>query len=161
MGQQLLAERFMSRLQEHTNAKELMESQPPSSLFKTYFGHGVSAISRFSVSKETAGGVFWLWRRVYDKSIFEMEGIWYSTRLVASNFAQLLVCLFILVFWISTIHDFTTTSGPHEVARKVAERFRELLKESGMNTDPPTLKEPFESWMIIGANRNHCTKDGK
>lgn len=101
------------------NAAQLMDSQSPSSIFKTYFGQGLSAFSVNGVSKEKTGGVTWLWRRVYDKSIFEKEGIWYSTRLVASNVAQLCVCLFILILGITVVQQVKENFGIEQVKAEV------------------------------------------
>lgn len=101
------------------NAAKLMESHPPSSLFKTYFGHGLSVFTVSGATTEKTGGVIWLWRRVRDQSIFEREGIWYSTRLVASNFAQLCVCLFILILGISVIQQVKDNFGIEQVKAKV------------------------------------------
>ena len=79
-----------------SNAMVLMMGNS-SSVFRTYFGHGLSAFTVNGLSKVREGGFFWLWRRIYDSSIFEKEGIWYSTRLVASNCTQLAISFFILL----------------------------------------------------------------
>lgn len=97
------------------NAAKLMQGQRTSSVFKTYFGHGLSAFAVNGVSTESTGGVMWLWRRVRDNSIFEKEGIWYSTRLVASNFAQLCVSMFILLLGISVIRQVKENYGKEQV----------------------------------------------
>jgi hypothetical protein len=115
------------------NAIELMASQPPSSL-KTYFGHGLSAYARNGVSKKTVGGVVWLWRRILNRSMFDKEGIWYSTRLVASNFAQLHVCTFIFLLGMTVMQHVTENFGTEKAKTEVTETLYQLLETSGFDT---------------------------
>lgn len=48
-----------------------------------------------------SGGPVWTWKKIIDKSIFKEEGVWFHSRLITSNFFQLVVCVivFILVAW--------------------------------------------------------------
>lgn len=48
---------------------------------------------------EKAGGLVWGWRKVWDGSICEQEGVWLHSRLIASNVAQFFICIFTIVFW--------------------------------------------------------------
>ena len=96
-----------------SNAMVLMMGSS-SSVFKTYFGHGLSVFTVNGLSKVREGGFFWLWSRIYDSSIFEKEGIWYSTRLVASNFTQLAISFFILLLGTDILQRVHQNFGPEQ-----------------------------------------------
>lgn len=79
--------------------------------------HG-SALLNFQMREEKterAGGIFWGWKRVFNGSIFDDEGIWLHGRLVSSTVTQVFICIFIIVFWAIMII--------------------EILKEYGTETD--------------------------
>ena len=48
---------------------------------------------------ETVGGLLWSWKRVWDRSIFEDEGVWLHSRLVACSLAQFFICILLIVLW--------------------------------------------------------------
>jgi len=85
------------------NAMVLMETQGVSTLFKTYFGHGLSAFAVSGTTEEQAGSFTWLFRKMRDQSILKEEGIWYSTRLLVSVLTQLSIALFIILLGTSSI----------------------------------------------------------
>jgi len=99
-----------------SNAMALMDSEVSSSVVKTYFGHGLSAFALNGESKSREGGFFWLWGRIRDRSVFDKEGIWYSTRLLASNFTQLSICFFILFLGADLIRSATVNFGAEKFA---------------------------------------------
>ena len=47
---------------------------------------------------ERAGGIWWGWKRVFNGSIFEEEGIWLHSSLVSSTVTQFFICIFLIVF---------------------------------------------------------------
>jgi len=49
---------------------------------------------------ETVGGLLWAWRSVWNRSIFENEGVWLHSRLVACTLAQFFIFLLLIVFWV-------------------------------------------------------------
>jgi len=52
------------------NAMGLMKTPGVSTLFKTYFGHGLSAFTVSGVTlQEEAGGFTWLWQKIRDQSL--------------------------------------------------------------------------------------------
>lgn len=83
------------------NACKVMSQESNCTVFKTYFGHGLSAYANHGTQYETCGGFFWLVRKILDKTIYSEEGVWYSTRLLAGNMAQFIIALFILLFGIN------------------------------------------------------------
>lgn len=44
--------------------------------------------------REDCGGVMWAYRKIWNGSIFQEDGVWIHSRLIASNFAQYFVALF-------------------------------------------------------------------
>jgi len=44
-----------------------------------------------------SGGFSWTWSRIFNLSLFKDEGIWLSARLIASNAAQFIVAVFVLI----------------------------------------------------------------
>ena len=42
----------------------------------------------------------WAWKSIWDRSIFVDEGVWIHSRLVACTFAQLLICIILIAFWV-------------------------------------------------------------
>lgn len=53
-----------------------------------------------SEETETVGGVVWAWKAVWNRSIFEEEGIWIHSRIVACTVAQFFICILLIVFWV-------------------------------------------------------------
>lgn len=48
---------------------------------------------------ERVGGVLWGWKKVFNGSIFDEEGVWLHSRLVSSTVTQFFVCIFLVVFF--------------------------------------------------------------
>lgn len=48
---------------------------------------------------ERCGGILWGWKRVFNNSIFDEEGIWLHSRLVSSTLTQFFICIFLVVFF--------------------------------------------------------------
>ena len=62
------------------------------------------ALDNFSVRREDfeeAGGFLWTWKRIFNKELFENEGVWISARLLAGNFSQLLISAFVVTYGIA------------------------------------------------------------
>ena len=55
-----------------------------------------SFASKRGIRYERVGGMRWVWSSISNKEIYCKEGIWYSARLLASNLAQWVVCIYIL-----------------------------------------------------------------
>ena len=114
------------------NAMTLMKRPGVSSVLKTYFGRGLSAFTSSSAIsvEEHAGGFFWMWQRVRDQSIFEKEGIWYSTRLVGSNLTQLSVSVFILLLGISVIQEVKENFGVEKAQTQISRTLDGIIESS-------------------------------
>jgi hypothetical protein len=117
------------------NAMKLMKNQSNSSVFKTYFGHGLSAFALNGVSRKNTGGFFWHWASCRDRSIFEKEGIWYSTRLLASNFTQLAISIFILLLGIRLISEAKENFGAEQFEEQANWLMRDVISYGMNNTD--------------------------
>jgi len=117
------------------NAMALMEGEVSSSVVKTYFGHGLSAFALNGESKSRQGGFFWFWGRIRDRSIIRKEGIWYSTRLLASNFTQLSICCFILLLGIDLINKTELNFGAEKFVAQTNWLVRDIVDMGFAMTD--------------------------
>lgn len=68
---------------------------------ETSFGAGLLNFSVRGEEFEEAGGFLWTWTRLFNKDLFQQEGVWISARLLAGNFAQLLISAFVLTYGIA------------------------------------------------------------
>jgi hypothetical protein len=139
-----------------SNASTLMRNQENTSVFKTYFGLGISAYTVNCVSYQKAGGLLWLLRTIRNQSIFEKEGIWYSTRLVASNFAQITTLLFILLLGISVIRQVKENFGAEQAAAQISAAIDYFVETSvsDAQTEAATteLTNAFSAYLVtVGA----------
>ena len=78
--------------------RSLRKLSPTSSIMERY--HQI-----VPTTSETIGGMLWVWRSIIDGSLFQEEGVWIAGRVLACNFAQLLVfgmVIFFTVFWTNT-----------------------------------------------------------
>jgi hypothetical protein len=58
-----------------------------------------TSLERFTYlpkEKERVGGMLWTWKKIFDGTLFAEEGIWFHSRLLACNFAQLTVIGFVI-----------------------------------------------------------------
>ena len=67
---------------------------------ETSFGRALLTFSKNAEKREELGGLLWMWRKLFKSEIFEEEGCWLTTHLLAGNLAQLTICLFIISFFI-------------------------------------------------------------
>lgn len=90
----------------------------------TAYGKAMLAFARHSDrTEEITGGILNTWRKIFDGSLFTEEGIWFTTHMLAANFAQ--CTLFVLVgaffyscytnelfqFLLSLLDDYTTNES--------------------------------------------------
>lgn len=72
---------------------------------------------------EQVGGIVWGWKRVFNGSIFDEEGIWLHSRLVSSTVTQFFICIFLVVFFAIIILEIlqqsnSTDSNPEETQQE-------------------------------------------
>ena len=65
-----------------------------------HFGKGLDNFALKSKEREEVGGFQWTWKSIFDGSIYFEHGVWYSNRLVSSNFAQAIISIYVLIFGI-------------------------------------------------------------
>jgi hypothetical protein len=82
------------------NARSIHYRASSTSVFKTYFGHALSSYTLHGTELVRAGGLFWVWRKFRDGTIFSEEGLWYSARLLAANLSQFFIPTFLLLWGI-------------------------------------------------------------
>jgi hypothetical protein len=79
------------------NALLLVKQHDKDNVIDTYYGRAIQAFSNFGVrSTENVGGTLWTYKNIWNKHIFDREGVWYSVRVLASNVGQVIVCIFVL-----------------------------------------------------------------
>ena len=108
------------------NALDLAEHKDPDAVLETHFGQSLLAFSRAGKKFKEAGGFLWTWRRIFSGEAFRKEGIWLSARLLASNMAQFIVSLFVLIAGIG----FTQRVNEHydvDAAKNLAGDYMALL----------------------------------
>lgn len=67
---------------------------------ETIFGRALLTFSKNADHREQLGGLLWMWRKLIKLEIFEEEGCWLTTHLLAGNLAQFTICLFIISFFV-------------------------------------------------------------
>ena len=67
---------------------------------ETLFGRALLTFSKKTENREELGGLLWMWRKLYNLEIFEEEGCWLTSHLLAGNLAQFTICLFIISFFV-------------------------------------------------------------
>jgi hypothetical protein len=52
---------------------------------------------------ETTGGLIWTWRQIFSRQLFDTEGIWFPSRVVVFQGAQLLIAIVLAIFlgWVT------------------------------------------------------------
>jgi len=87
-----------------TNALEIVKNgQGNDNVMDTYFGRALLSYSKQGKQFESSGGIFWTWKKCFNGDLFQKEGIWFTTRLLANNFTQLVLAFYILWFGITMI----------------------------------------------------------
>ena len=75
------------------------------SVMDSYFGQALLEFSKQGKRFEPTGGIIWTWRRCLNCEIFEKEGIWFTTRLLANNFTQLVISGFFIFLGMKLIRE--------------------------------------------------------
>ena len=57
------------------------------SVIKAYYGQGLANYEKHNDNIEYSGGVRWAWKRYWNYDLYTREGLWFSARFLASNFA--------------------------------------------------------------------------
>lgn len=119
------------------NAEELLKRREHESVVDTNFGHGLLSFSKHGKHFREEGGYRWTWKRVFNNELLNREGIWFSTRLLASNISQYTVSVFVLLAGIGL-----TTSAKNNFneanAKRVVTNF--LNQAVNTNTNPSTVQ---------------------
>lgn len=108
------------------NALDLAEKKDKDAVLETHFGQGLLAFEKLGKVYAPAGGFSWTWKRIYDGTLFCEEGIWLSARLLASNVAQFIVVIFVLIAGIQVVRRIEENYDIDE-ARRVAGSYVDLL----------------------------------
>lgn len=79
------------------NALEVHRIKKQETVVPTHFGQALLNFAELAPKFERIGGFFWTLRSIRNLSLFRREGVFFSGRLISTNFMQLIVTLFILV----------------------------------------------------------------
>ena len=63
----------------------------------------------FGEREVACGGLFWTWRKMFDRSLFDTEGVWLHSRLFVGQASQLIISVFLIGFFfavslLSSVH---------------------------------------------------------
>jgi hypothetical protein len=83
------------------NALNLLGKKEREGVLGTHFGRGLHNYSVSGDTVEKSGGFRWTWKRIFDNSAYSEHGLWFSDRLISSNIAQYIVCVYVLIIGIS------------------------------------------------------------
>lgn len=108
------------------NAVDLAGSKDKDTVLETHFGQGLLAFGKLGKVYVPAGGFSWTWSRIFNGSLFKEEGIWLSARLIASNAAQFIVAVFVLIAGIQLTRRIEENYDIEE-AKRQAGSYVELL----------------------------------
>jgi len=62
------------------------------------FGKALLHFAKLSDKTVSDGGWGWAWRSIWNGQIYDNEGIWLSTRIIAGNLSKLIICLIFPIF---------------------------------------------------------------
>ena len=79
------------------NALKMLGENERSGVLATHFGRGLHNFAVGGETFEKCGGFKYTWTRIFDNTIVRDFGIWYSSRLISSNIAQYIVCIYVLI----------------------------------------------------------------
>lgn len=108
------------------NALTLAETKDKDTVLETHFGQGLLAFEKLGKIYTPVGGFGWTWTRIFNRSLFQEEGIWLSARLIASNAAQFIVAVFVLIAGIQITRTIEENYDVEE-ARRQAGAYVDLL----------------------------------
>jgi hypothetical protein len=119
------------------HALELAQDKDKEAVMETHFGQSLLAFSKAGDKFEEAGGFIWTWKRIFSGEAFREEGLWLSARLLASNMAQFLVTIFVLIAGIQLCKR-VGEQYDIEAAKRQAGEYLDLLFNRSV---PPELVE--------------------
>ncbi len=65
----------------------------------TAYGSALLAFEGTIDDREDVGGILWTYKSIFNDSLFDQEGVWLHTKLIASNLSQYTVGFFYLIFF--------------------------------------------------------------
>ena len=101
------------------NALDLASDKDRDTVLETHFGQGLLAYEKHGKVYAHSGGFAWTWQRIFNLSLFRDEGIWLSARLIASNAAQFIVSVFVLIAGIQICRRIDENYDIEEARRQV------------------------------------------
>jgi len=84
-----------------SNALEVHRVKKQETVVPTHFGQALLNFAETAPQYERVGGIRWTWKSMWNKSLFRHEGLLFSGRILSTNFIQLIITAFILIFGIA------------------------------------------------------------
>jgi hypothetical protein len=79
------------------NALNVVKERHDNRVIETHYGQALKNYEKFGKVYVRAGGFRWAWRILLGRKSFSREGIWLPARFVASNIAQFVMAIYILL----------------------------------------------------------------
>ena len=78
-----------------------LSSKSPRSMHgnTTAYGSALLAFEGTMDDREDVGGILWTYKSIFDGTLFDQEGVWLHTKLIASNLSQYTVGFFYLLYF--------------------------------------------------------------
>ena len=80
------------------NALDIVKMKDKDHVINTHYGQALQMYAKHGRKYAKAGGFKWAWKRIAGRKSFASDGIWLPARFVASNIAQYIVSLYILLY---------------------------------------------------------------
>jgi len=90
-------------------------------------------------SLESTGGLFWTWKRIFNRDLFKFEGVWLHSRFVVGQIGQIITVILIFIFFAFFTRECVIS----------AENTRQRLIDDGASDY--ILAWVPESWTIYGS----------
>eukprot|EP00978_Attheya_sp_CCMP212_P014702 scaffold37585_cov61-Attheya_sp.AAC.5 len=87
-------------------------------------------------SLESSGGLFWTWKRIFNRDLFKFEGVWLHNRFVVGQIGQIITVILIFIFFAFFTNECVTS----------AENTRQQLIDDGASDY--ILAWVPESWVL-------------
>lgn len=123
----------------------------------THFAQALDVYSKSGRQYKKIGGFKWSLKRLFTGTVYEKDGVWISTRLIACNFAQYIVALYILLGGIALIQTASSfyDSGKQYTLSYVSQGIVDAVEIGVVQKFSETITLFFSSFL---GNTSHAFK---
>lgn len=117
------------------NALYVVQHNEKESVLNSHFSQALFNFPKRGIREcKIVGGLSWSWQGILSRRMFSEEGVWYSTRLLASNLAQYVVSVYILITGIKLI-QVVSDNYNLEVAQEQLSSVLERVLDTSVNEE--------------------------